>query len=132
MGWTTVYISGRKGFQEAVRSKLKDLWVHGTPEVDSDLLLFWLNDSSELRDFKVSIGSRIILKYRLHFSTNLETYLHLDGPDVFQRLSIDEEKMVNKMVEQDKAKRLLLSGTSLVNLIDQSTRINRNVEDSIW
>ena len=76
MEWTTLYISGKRGFRKEVvenleRSKIP--YLPGTPENDS-LCLFWMDEKTALRDFKKAIGSKTVFKYRLSFYPSLEKY----------------------------------------------------------
>ena len=81
MNWTTIYITGRPGFQTEVRKKLlssKLDFMSGyvdntTATVTHDL--YWLNDQTELRELKEAVGSKLVWKYRLKFYTRLEDFL---------------------------------------------------------
>jgi hypothetical protein len=83
MNWTTIYITGRPGFQAEVRKKLENSNLHfmrgyvdnTTATLTHDL--YWLNDRTELRAMKEAVGSKLIWKYRLKFCTSLETFLQL-------------------------------------------------------
>lgn len=97
MGWTTIYIEGREGFEAAVQNKLKNSKLNGTSEVNHKLLMFWLKNYSQLRDFKLSIGSRIIFKFRLRFFTDLEEYLQIEKDKIFTGFSMSENKMIHAM-----------------------------------
>ena len=76
MDWITLYIAGKPGFRQEVLENLdrsKFPYLPGTPENDS-LCLFWMKDSSSLRDLKKAIGSKTVFKYRLNFFPSLEKY----------------------------------------------------------
>ena len=81
MNWTTIYITGRLGFQAEVRKKLEHSNLHFMPGyVDNSIAsvthdLYWLNDQTELREMKEAVGSKLIWKYRLRFYANLETFI---------------------------------------------------------
>lgn len=75
MSWTTIYIRGRTGFEEEVIERLEDKWMNGSAEIGHGLIMFWMKELSELRGLKKAIGSRTILKYRLHFYTDLDEYI---------------------------------------------------------
>lgn len=75
MSWVTVYIRGRKNFQKEVLAKLEQSWLAGSHEVNNDLLMFWIEDTSRLRSLKKTIGCKLIFKYRLHFFTDLDLHL---------------------------------------------------------
>jgi hypothetical protein len=81
MGWTTIYITGKADFREEVRKKLESSDVNFMPgytgassEMDTHDL-YWLDERVDLRHFKVAIGSKLILKYRLNFFTSLEAFI---------------------------------------------------------
>jgi len=95
--WTTIYINGRDGFKKVVLDKLKHSWMHGNSDTEHELLLFWLVDQSHLRNFKISIGSKIILKYRLYFFTNLDECLQLTSDKEHNGFSLRENKMIQDM-----------------------------------
>jgi hypothetical protein len=81
MNWTTIYIAGRRGFQDEVRDKLEhsDLdFMPGyvdntTATVSHDL--YWLNEEIELREMKKAVGGKLVWKYRLKFYSSLEDFL---------------------------------------------------------
>jgi hypothetical protein len=83
MNWTTIYITGRPGFQAEVRKKLEHSkldFMRGyvdntTAPVTHDL--YWLNDQTELREMKEAVGSKLVWKYRLKFYASLEAFLQL-------------------------------------------------------
>ena len=80
MNWTTLYITGRSDFRDEVRRKLEGSldYMPGYIESSSgkDIHdLFWINDQTDLRDFKQAIGSKLIWKYRLRFYTSLEEFI---------------------------------------------------------
>jgi hypothetical protein len=75
MSWITVYIRGNDGFQKHVLSQIENNWLHGSEDVNHQLLLFWVRDLNELQDLKKAIGSKLIFKYRLRFFDNLEKFL---------------------------------------------------------
>ena len=81
MNWTTIYITGRHGFQEEVRKKLEHSDLDFMPGyVDNTTAtvthdLYWLNDQTELREMKEAVGSKLVWKYRLKFYASLEAFL---------------------------------------------------------
>lgn len=101
MGWVTVYIKGRKGFQDGVVSKLKGAWLLGSSQPDSDLVMFWVPEATNLRTLKVAIGSKLIFKHRLRFFTDLDTHVKFKKPPS-NEFSTAEHELVNKMVLRDK------------------------------
>lgn len=118
MNWVTIYIGGRVGFQEVVMPKLEKAWLPGSPEITEHLIMFWLPDISKLRHLKMSIGSKLIFKYRLHFFTDLDIYFKLEDKSSTE-FSAHENNMVIKMTEWETAHRDMLiqqknKGTALV------------------
>ncbi len=75
MCWITVYINGRIGFQDVVISKLENTWLPGSPETADNLIMFWLPNVDTIRTLKMKIGSKLILRYRLRFFTDLDNYI---------------------------------------------------------
>jgi hypothetical protein len=66
IGWVIAYIHGRQGFHDDVLPKLRDHYITGNSEGDN-LMMVWLPDINKLRSLKWAVGSKSILKYRLHF-----------------------------------------------------------------
>jgi hypothetical protein len=81
MNWTTIYITGRPGFQAEVHKKLQQSDLDFMPGyVDNTTAtvthdLYWLNAQTELRVMKEAVGSKLVWKYRLKFYTSLEAFL---------------------------------------------------------
>jgi hypothetical protein len=95
MTWTTLYITGRPGFKEALMNKLAHIsqfYLPGSVEAEHDLLLYWIDNSLPLRDFKNEIGSKLIFKYRLQFHSSVPAD-HADE----SKLTVQEEALVKKM-----------------------------------
>lgn len=94
MTWTTLYISGRPGFKEAVLDKLAHtsrFYLPGSADSEHDLLLYWIDSTFPLREFKSELGSKLIFKYRLQFHYAVPEE-HTDST-----LSVQEEALVKKM-----------------------------------
>jgi hypothetical protein len=94
MAWITLYISGRPGFQEAVLDRLTHssrFYLPGSADSEPDLLLYWIDSSLPLRDFKNELGSKLIFKYRLQFHYAVPEE-HADS-----KLSVQEEALIKKM-----------------------------------
>jgi hypothetical protein len=74
MNWTTLYIRGKPGFDFAVLKNLEHSninYLYGT-SLESEVSLYWIDEKSTLRDFKMAIGGKIIFKYRLRFYSTIE------------------------------------------------------------
>ena len=98
MSWITVYMRGRKGFRREVLAKLERTWLPGSHEANKDLLMFWIEDISKLRSLKIAIGSKLILKYRLHFFTDLDFHLKAEKSQLTE-FSMVETEMMTKMAQ---------------------------------
>ena len=95
MNWTTLYINGRPGFKEAVMEKLghdSRFYLPGSVDTETDLLLFWIDSTKVLRDFKTEIGSKLIFKYRLQFYFTVPEKAN-EGSELTRR----EEALVKEM-----------------------------------
>lgn len=68
--------------------------------------MFWIPDSSHLRQLKLKIGSKLIFEYRLHFFTDLDEYLKLEN-EVSTEFSVYENEMVNGMVRRDRTSKII-------------------------
>ena len=86
MNWTTIYITGKSDFRDDVRKRLEhsDLtFMPGYIESSSSSVihdLYWLDEKTDLRAFKESIGSKIVWKYRLEFFDSLEKFIESQQP----------------------------------------------------
>lgn len=101
--WTTVYITGKKGFGDAVLNKVGNHWVFGSAALDDGTLMFWLPNADQLRTFKTAVGARIMLKYRLTFFTDIEKQLLTVG-DTNKPLSDGERIMISDMIAWEHAR----------------------------
>lgn len=104
MSWTTVYIKGNTGFETEVLRHLEKSgfsFLPGTDYVEDGISLYWINDASQLRDFKKAINAKTIFKYRLRFFFDLDKAREKAGRSM--RLTPKEEAMVKKMSEWQEA-----------------------------
>jgi hypothetical protein len=95
MTWTTLYINGRPGFKEAVMQKLANnsrFYLPGSADSENDLLLYWIDNTKALRDFKIEIGSKLIFKYRLQFYFSVP-----EETTAVSELTKQEKALVKKM-----------------------------------
>jgi hypothetical protein len=105
MNWSTIYITGRPGFQQELRRKLEhaDLECmpgyvdNSTADVSHDL--YWLDEKTDLRELKEAIGSKLVWKYRLHFYASLEAFLVAQERGKSTDLSKDEIDLIAHMRE---------------------------------
>lgn len=102
MSWSTIYIHGKTGFKKAVEEKIKSTWLHGYPETELELMMYWLQEKDTLRDFKLSIGSKVIFKYRLQFFSSVDEFLQLEKKKKDTSFSKQENQLVRKMVKWQK------------------------------
>ena len=77
MGWITVYIKGKSGFEDEVLDRLNGSdfpFMPGT-SYEKGMILCWIPDDKSLRSFKQAIGSKIVFRFRLRFYTNVEAFI---------------------------------------------------------
>ena len=80
MNWTTLYITGEGDFRDDVFRKLEGGDVDFMPGYLEPSAgrgffdLYWINESTDLRELKRVIGSKLVWKYRLRFYTDLEEF----------------------------------------------------------
>ena len=99
MSWSTVYIKGRLGFERETLHQLEKSgfsFLPGSDEPVKGLALYWINDLSQLRAFKVAIGGKIIFKYRLRFFTDFEE-VDRDNKRKQEAFTPRENALVKKM-----------------------------------
>ncbi|MEK6783166.1 MAG: hypothetical protein AABY93_15810 [Bacteroidota bacterium] len=109
MGWVTLYISGKPDFEQEVLHQLGRSGFGFLPGAsdESDLALYWVNDSATLRDFKKAIGAKTIFKYRLRFYGSVEEYHKEHSKSMNENLFTPHEKaMIRKMKVWEKKKKL--------------------------
>lgn len=110
MNWVTIYIAGKAGFERAVNEQLEKSslrFMPGTLGEDRGVSLFWLPEETSLRELKKAIGSKVVFKYRLKFSTSLEK-IKSEQPEQ-DHLSVREEAMIREMTDWEKSQRFLHS-----------------------
>lgn len=106
MNWTTIYITGRPGFQADVRRKVEnsDLdFMPGYVDNSSSAVthdLYWLNDQTDIRELKEAVGSKLVWKYRLRFYNSLEAFLQAqDMSQKSEELTQDDLDLMAHMRE---------------------------------
>ena len=108
MGWVTLYISGKPDFEQEVLHQLGRSGFSFLPgsSDESELALYWVNDTAKLRDFKKAIGAKTVFKYRLLFYPSVEAYhAELDkgtNPNAFTK---HEKAMIRKMKAWEKSRK---------------------------
>ena len=96
MGWTTVYIRGKSGFEGDVLNSLEDSgykFMRGYSN-EKGLMLYWISEKEDLRSFKKAIGAKIIFKYRLRFFTNIEDFV--ESKHNAQKSEIENAKIIGR------------------------------------
>jgi hypothetical protein len=104
MNWTTLYITGKHDFRPEVRRKLEGSKVDFMPGyIEASSIgpvydLHWISETTDLREVKEAIGSKLIWKYRLKFYSNLEDFIQTRsrGGDTMT-LTPEEQNMVEAM-----------------------------------
>lgn len=106
MGWSTLYIYGKSGFEREVLDQLEHSsigFMPGSTTGEENSALYWVDDHTNMRDFKKAVGSAIVFKYRLRFFSTLEG-LHefqdqrLISTDTF---TPQEQALIRKMSHWD-------------------------------
>lgn len=95
MGWITVYIRGKSGFEEEVLDRLNGSdfpFMPGT-SAEKGLMLCWIPDQRTVRAFKRVIGSKIVFRYRLRFYTNVEAFIEQQHNEELSREVGETEKV---------------------------------------
>lgn len=106
MNWTTLYIKGRSDFRQEVakkleHSKLKVMpgYIEATP-AGGTYDLYWVSESTSLRDIKEAIGSKLVLKHRLRFFPSLEDFIESMNPKSSSLEFTDEEKLMLESIRK--------------------------------
>ena len=104
MTWSTIYIKGRNGFKEVLRNKLDDSWLSGTYDAKQNLVMFWLDVNTNLIDLKRAIGSAIISKYQLQFTTDPGESLKSEPANPSLPLTGKEKVIIKELEAWEKAR----------------------------
>ena len=104
MNWNTIYIIGIDDFWEDVNKRLlhSDLnFLPGHIEKMPDKKfqgLYWLDSQVDLRQFKETVGGKLIWKYRLHFFSEIvSTNATQNKPVSHISFSAKEDSMIKAM-----------------------------------
>ena len=100
MGWKTIYIHGNTGCGPDIMRHMENsniIHMPGTIVGEDNIGLYWVDEKTNLRDFKKAIGSKVIFKHRLRFFPSLEKLNEFyDGkPD--ESFTPQEEAMIHNM-----------------------------------
>ena len=108
MGWVTLYISGKPDFEQEVLHQLGRsgfAFLPGSSD-ESDLTLYWVNDTAKIHAFKKAIGAKTIFKYRLRFYTSVEVFHEeQDKAKNSTNFTTHEKAMIRKMKTWEKTKK---------------------------
>jgi hypothetical protein len=102
MDWITLYVKGRVGFKAAVLARLREVVLHGSSQLDQDVLMVWVKGSKSVRSIKLMIGADTIFRYRLRFFTDLNEHLETNAVGNHRPLSVRESELLQKMRERTK------------------------------
>jgi hypothetical protein len=108
MGWVTLYISGKPDFEQEVLQRLGQSGFSFLPgsSDESDLALYWVNDSAKQRAFKKAIGAKTVFKYRLRFYSSVESYhQELEKGKSSSTFTTHEKAMIRKMKAWEKTRK---------------------------
>ncbi len=75
MGWSTLYIHGKPGFEQEVLDQLESSsigFMPGSMSGEQNIALYWVDERTNMRDFKKAIGSKVVFEYRLRFFDSME------------------------------------------------------------
>lgn len=100
MAWTTLYIQGRRGFESEVLRQLEQSdisFMPGSASGEPNIALYWVDDSTSVRDFKKAIGGKTIFKYRLRVYTSLDNLNAIQNQATDDSLTPQEEDMIRTM-----------------------------------
>lgn len=100
MGWTTLYIKGRRGFDAEVLRQLEhsDIsFMPGSASGEPNVALYWVDDQTSVRDFKKAIGGKTVFKYRLRVYSSLDNLNTIQNRATDESLTSQEEDMIRNM-----------------------------------
>jgi hypothetical protein len=100
MGWTTLYLKGKRGFEAEVLKHLDQSdvpFMPGSVSGEPNVYLYWVDETTTIRDFKKAIGSKTIFKYRLRVFTSLDNLNVVQNKAQDNSLTPQEEDMIRNM-----------------------------------
>jgi hypothetical protein len=116
MNWATIYIAGKPGFHKEVYHHLEHSdfsFMPGTAD-DHGLTLFWVDETADIREFKMAIGAKTVFKYRLRFYTSIEEFEKLETRKKISAFTSEEQALVKKMNVWEKAHPRNLRKTAII------------------
>lgn len=104
MGWSTLYAHGKPGFEQAVLNQLEHSsigFMPGSMGSEDNIALYWVDEHTNIRDFKKAVGSKLVLKYRLRFFDSLESLQQYQDSRLRSKdalLNDQEQAFIHEMV----------------------------------
>jgi hypothetical protein len=106
MGWSTLYIHGKPGFEQEVLNRLERSsigFMPGSMSGEQNIALYWVDERTNERAFKKAIGSEIVFKYRLRFFNSLEGVHEYQDQDMnsSENFTVQEQALIREMTRWD-------------------------------
>lgn len=106
MGWSTLYIYGKPGFEQEVLNRLERSsigFMPGSMSGEQNIGLYWVDERTNVRDFKKALGSELIFKYRLRFFTSLESVHEFQDESInsTDSFTAQEQALIRQMTHWD-------------------------------
>ncbi|TXH30680.1 MAG: hypothetical protein E6Q96_01405 [Cyclobacteriaceae bacterium] len=105
MGWSTLYVHGKPGFEEEVLEQLERSsigFMPGSVSGEENISLYWVDERTNTRDFKKAIGRDIVFRYRLRVFKSLEeVHAFQDERLASQFFTPQEEALIREMEHWD-------------------------------
>jgi hypothetical protein len=106
MGWGTLYMHGKPGFEKEVLDQLEKSsigFMPGSMGGEQNIGLYWVDERTNIRDFKKAIGSEIVFKYRLRFFSSLESLHEYQDQDIkaYDSFTPQEQALILEMTHWD-------------------------------
>lgn len=106
MGWSTLYIYGNPGFEQEVLDQLEHSsigFMPGSMTGEQNIALYWVDERTNIRDFKKAIGSEIVFKYRLRVFNSLESLHEFQDQRISSNDSFtpQEQALIREMTHWD-------------------------------
>lgn len=108
MNWTTLYITGRSDFRNEVLRKLEHSrisfmpgYTGGSADTRDVHEMYWIDDTTDIRELKEAIGSKMIWKFRLRFYITLEDFIESKTAKDTDKFTPEEIELINYMHEHE-------------------------------
>lgn len=100
---STIYINGKNGFEKVLRDRLDESWF-SSRDSKKNLVIFWLDANTNLSDLKRAIGSNIIFKYKIQFSSDPDKFHNTAQVKSTIQLTVKEKAIIVQMEAWEKAR----------------------------